>query len=695
MEPAADEPETPQDLDLRDLPRAVRAELRGLPIEMAQVVGSHMLKAAELVDTDPEEAYRHAEAARRRAARLPVCRELAGETAYAAGKYAVALNEFRALRRMVGGTDYLAAMADCERALGRPQQALKFIQEGLDAGVDFPQRVELRLVEAGVRLEMEQPEEALRLLRSEIEAAAGRGSREARTRLRYGYADLLEKTGNSEDAERWFTAAAALDTEGLTDAEDRVARLQGMVLEVVEEDLVGYPEPEGEDPEGEDPEGDAEAEARVEDGESVAQDGGHTDEVAPTAEDGEPVVEELESAEDGESAEEGEPVVEELESAEAVEQVAEEPAEEPVDEADEPAHEAEEPATEADESVEEAAEDVGQPTPAPEQVFISAYDTAFFDLDGVIYLGKKAVDGAVSGVERLHEVGVRTIYVTNNAARSAQTVADHLNELGFDASVDDIVTSAQAATAMLARDLEAGSKVLVAGTENLANLVAEVGMVPVSQADEDPVAVIQGYDPEMTFPRMDQAAFAVQRGAKWYACNTDSSRPTEHGLVPGAGVAVMAVRNTVDFDPIVAGKPYPPLLEEALRRTGAERPVFVGDRIDTDIIGAVNVNMDSFMVFTGAHGKADLLDAPTNGRPTAIGWDVPAMLEPVRTASVDADRAVCRGVTARVRDGVVAISGEFGDRESQLDALWAIAQLVWADPRIDSQEALAELNLIP
>ncbi len=662
MEAAADEPETPQDLDLRDLPRAVRAELRGLSLEMAQVVGSHMLKAAELVESDPELAYRHAEAARRRAARLPVCRELAGETAYAAEKYAVALNEFRALRRMVGGTDYLAAMADCERALGRPQQALKFIQEGLDAGVDFPQRVELRLVEAGVRLEMEQPEEALRLLRSEIEAAAGRGSREARTRLRYGYADLLEKTGNSEDAERWFTAAAALDTEGLTDAEDRVARLQGMVLEVVEEDLVGYPEPE------------AETEAEEED--------------QPDAEEDAPEAQEVESGSDEDEPDAEEPAGE-------AEGFAEKPTEEPADETDEPAHEPEESATEADESGEEDAEEVGQPTPAQEQVFASSYDTAFFDLDGVIYLGKKAVDGAVSGVERLHEAGVRTIYVTNNAARSAQTVADHLNELGFDASVDDIVTSAQAATAMLARDLEAGSKVLVAGTENLANLVAEVGMVPVSRADEDPVAVIQGYDPEMTFPRMDQAAFAVQRGAKWYACNTDSTRPTEHGLVPGAGVAVMAVRNTVDLDPIVAGKPYPPLLEEALRRTGAERPVFVGDRIDTDIIGAVNVNMDSFMVFTGAHGKTDLLEAPEGGRPTAIGWDVPALLEPIRTAVVDADRAVCRGVTARVRGGVVELVGELGDRESQLDALWAISQLVWADPRIDIREAMAELNLIP
>jgi HAD superfamily hydrolase (TIGR01450 family) len=611
---------------------------------MAEVVGSHMLMAAQLVDTDPELAYRHAEAARRRAARLPVCREIAGETAYAAGKYAVALNEFRALRRMLGGTEYLAAMADCERALGRPQQALKLIAEGLDAGVDFPQRVELRLVEAGVRLDMGQPEEALRLLRSEIESAAGRGTREARTRLRYGYADMLEKTGNAEEAERWFAAAAALDTDGLTDADDRVARLQGMVLEIVEEDLVGYPEPEGETAEGEGAD-DATDEPKAT-GEDAAQ-------AAPAAES--TAGEEPAAVEPGGEASEAEP-----------QGVPEEP--EPEETPD---------------------------TPGAEASFISSYDSAFFDLDGVIYLGAKAVEGAVSGVERLHRAGVRTIFVTNNAARAAQTVADHLVELGFEASVDDVVTSAQAATSMLARDLPAGSRVLVAGTQNLVNLVEEAGMVPVTRADEEPDAVIQGYDPEMTFPRMDQAALAVQRGARWYACNTDSSRPTEHGLVPGAGVAVMAVRNTVDFDPIVAGKPYRPLLEEAMRRTGAERPVFVGDRIDTDIIGAVNVGMDSFMVFTGAHGKADLIAAPDNGRPTAIGWDVPAMLEPARTAQVGDGRAVCRGVVARVTGGVVALSGDLSDRESQLDALWAVAQLVWADPELDSQEAMAQLDLIP
>ena len=221
---------------------------------MAQIVGSHLLMAGQLISSDPKLAYAHAEAARRRAARLAVTREAAGETAYAAGEFQVALHEFRALRRMQGGVEYLAAMADCERALGRPDKALKLIREGMDESPDFGQRVELRLVEAGARIDLGQTPEALRLLKHEIEASAGRGTRGARARLRYGYADLLERTGDTENAEKWFAAAATLDVDGETDAGDRIAALQGMVLDIDEDSLVGEPEPEQPVVEPEEPE---------------------------------------------------------------------------------------------------------------------------------------------------------------------------------------------------------------------------------------------------------------------------------------------------------------------------------------------------------------------------------------------------------------------------------------------------------
>lgn len=226
----------------------MRAELRGLSQAVADIVGAHLLRAGQLIESDPKAAYLHAEAARRRASRLPVVREATGEAAYAAGEFEAAITEFRALRRMTGTDAFLPAMADSERALGRPEKALALVKEGLRAGPDFTTRVELRLVEAGCRADMGQTDEALRLLRSELEAGSGRGTRRAKIRLRYAYAALLESLGQPEQAERWFAAAAAMDLEGETDAAERVEALQGMVIDFDPEDLVGGDET---DPEAE------------------------------------------------------------------------------------------------------------------------------------------------------------------------------------------------------------------------------------------------------------------------------------------------------------------------------------------------------------------------------------------------------------------------------------------------------------
>jgi tetratricopeptide (TPR) repeat protein len=213
------------------LPRGVRAELRGLSPEKAEYVGGHLLMAGKLIDSDPELAHRHAAAAKQSAPRLPIVREAVGETAYAAADFTTALTEFRALRRMSGTDEYLPAMADCERALGRSQAALKLIKEGLAGDPEVPAMVELRLVEAGVRADTGKVPEALRLLQAEIESVGTRGPKIVRARLRYAYADLLEQVGQIESAERWFEAAASLDADESTDAADRVARLRGVVIE--------------------------------------------------------------------------------------------------------------------------------------------------------------------------------------------------------------------------------------------------------------------------------------------------------------------------------------------------------------------------------------------------------------------------------------------------------------------------------
>ncbi|WP_157719767.1 hypothetical protein [Microlunatus sagamiharensis] len=215
-------------------------------------MAGHLVAAGELIDTDPKLAYAHAEAARRRAARLPVVREAAAETAYAAGEYAAALSEYRALRRMTGAPDYLPVMADCERALGNPQRALTLSREAADLDLPPALRVEMTIVAAGARADLGQQAEAVRMLRQAVAAPAparteslqGRGAASARqeeqqaaARLRYAFADALLQTGATEEARRMFAEAARRDPEQLTDAQQRVDELDGLTLDLEELEL--------------------------------------------------------------------------------------------------------------------------------------------------------------------------------------------------------------------------------------------------------------------------------------------------------------------------------------------------------------------------------------------------------------------------------------------------------------------------
>lgn len=326
---------------------------------------------------------------------------------------------------------------------------------------------------------------------------------------------------------------------------------------------------------------------------------------------------------------------------------------------------------------------------------IDDYDCAMFDLDGVVYLGPEPVVGAPESIADLRELGVRVGFVTNNAGRSPDVVVEHLNELGIECDADDVVTSAQAIAQLMARELPAGSKVLACGSQALADEMTAVGFNLVPDHTHAPDAVVQGYDPDMCFPRLDDAAFAVQRGARWYGSNTDINRPTNLGMTPGAGSQIACVRVCVDVDPIVAGKPYPPLLQETIRRMAATRPIFVGDRLDTDIEGANNVEIDSFLVFTGAHGKWELARAIPKQRPTAIGHDLRGLLRPRREAVWNGDEVTCRGATARVVAGRIEVSAPLADLSQQLDALWAIVHLTWHSPELDATASLAALDRLP
>lgn len=323
---------------------------------------------------------------------------------------------------------------------------------------------------------------------------------------------------------------------------------------------------------------------------------------------------------------------------------------------------------------------------------IDAHDVAFFDLDGVIYLGPIAVPGAVEGIRAVKSTGTRVMYVTNNAARSARVVAEHLDSLGFAAGPDDLITSAQVAAGVLAETLTPGSLLLVAGTQNLVDLIAESGFRTTNSADDAPNAVVQGYSPDIPWQLLDEAAIAVQRGATWYATNDDATRPTDRGLVAGLGAQLAVVGMVVrPKKPIVFGKPHAPMLDFAIEHTGAERPIFVGDRIDTDIMGANRAGMKSMLVFTGAHGKHDLLAAGPGDRPNYLGADVRALLEPARTATQEGHSWRCGAARAQLHDGRIRLEGDLTTEAGQFDALWALANLAWATDA-DPADALALLD---
>ncbi|WP_410539104.1 HAD hydrolase-like protein [Streptomyces sp. KL2] len=312
------------------------------------------------------------------------------------------------------------------------------------------------------------------------------------------------------------------------------------------------------------------------------------------------------------------------------------------------------------------------------------YDTALLDLDGVVYAGGEAVVHAVDSLAAAREAGMRLAYVTNNAARTPLTVAGHLTRLGVPAEPEEVVTSAQAVARMIAEELPAGSRVLCVGGEGLRVALRERGLEPVESADDAPAAVVQGYGgPEMPWGRLAEAAVAVGRGLPWFASNGDLTIPSGRGIAPGNGAAVEVVRIATRWmrpapEPRTAGKPLPPMHRETILRTGAERPLVVGDRLDTDIEGAYAGGVDSLLVLTGVTDAAQLLAAPPEHRPTYVAADLRALhrAQPEVEELRDGGRSgfLCGGWAASVEGGVLRLEGRGDD---PLDGLRALCAAAW------------------
>jgi glycerol-1-phosphatase len=319
---------------------------------------------------------------------------------------------------------------------------------------------------------------------------------------------------------------------------------------------------------------------------------------------------------------------------------------------------------------------------------IGAVDGIVCDLDGVIYRGHQGVPHAVESLLSALSSGVKVVYATNNASRSPAEVSAHLDSLGLPGPISRVVTSAQAGAGYVAKRCPAGSRVLAIGGPGVSLALQEAGLAPVSaqttsqqttRSDQSPVAVLQGYGSQVDWTDLAEAAYAVQAGALWVATNVDSTLPTDKGVAPGNGALVGAVRQAVHTDPVVVGKPHTPLYELSLSvlESTIDRTLAIGDRLDTDIVGATAAGMDSLFVFGGVHRWADVVGAQTAARPRYVATDLRCLqlgyTEPIQDVQ-DPSRWLCGGAHAAVsaRDElVVSHSGSLNERlRAALAALW-------------------------
>lgn len=299
------------------------------------------------------------------------------------------------------------------------------------------------------------------------------------------------------------------------------------------------------------------------------------------------------------------------------------------------------------------------------------HDCLLLDLDGTVFRGHAPTRGAV---ETLAAVECRSLFVTNNATRSADEVAGHLVGLGFTADAGDVVTSAQSAARMLSRRIPAGATVLVVGTDALAAEVSAVGLRPVRTFAEDPVAVIQGLSMTVCWADLAEAALAIRAGAVWVTSNVDATLPTERGLLPGNGSLVAALRTATGAEPMVAGKPAPALMRDALGRGNFRAPLVVGDRLDTDIAGANAAELPSLMVLTGVNNAHEVVHAVPGQRPTYLGADLRSLLTDAGTLAIAAHPAWKTDVDAEAV--TVTATGEQPGADG-LSVVRALARAVW------------------
>ncbi len=322
---------------------------------------------------------------------------------------------------------------------------------------------------------------------------------------------------------------------------------------------------------------------------------------------------------------------------------------------------------------------------------LDKFETLLLDLDGVIYEGNRAIVDAVDSIIDLRAKGIQIGYITNNASRTSEAIAQQLKSFGLELSVDDVITSAQAGVGLLKQIVPAGSKVLVVGGEGLRSNVLLAGFEIVESSKDSPVAVIQGFDPSVGWKHLAEASYAIQNGAKWVATNQDWTIPREEGLAPGNGTLVSAVHTAVGQLPVVAGKPEKAIFETALSHFGTTSAVYIGDRLDTDVLGANRTGIGSALVMTGVTTRKELLAAKADSRPSYILGTLKDLLASYQMPVKTKRGYKLGGAEVELLGQKVVVS--FGDPRS-LEALKCACLTIWESGQpihtLDVESALYE-----
>jgi 4-nitrophenyl phosphatase len=255
---------------------------------------------------------------------------------------------------------------------------------------------------------------------------------------------------------------------------------------------------------------------------------------------------------------------------------------------------------------------------------LSSIQTVLFDMDGVLYRGQQVLDGVGDLLGFFDSRGIRYACITNNASMTQEQYEQKLAKMGIHMPASQVVTSSLATGRYLRGVYPRGTSVLIVGMDGLRDALLADGYFV--EEREEPQLVVQGADFELTYAKIKQACLAIRRGARYIATNPDKTFPSEEGLIPGAGAVMALLQAATDAEPLVIGKPAPTMFQIAAELLGGTAPttLVIGDRLDTDIAGAVNAGMPSALVLTGVSTRAELATSPV--QPTMVVEDLVELL---------------------------------------------------------------------